>query len=86
MTKPVIAFSTLSSIAMVIGILIICFTAPKQTGTSFLFYILHIQHEKNQRYNRFILQILLIFGNKTHIVLTFEIYMLKADHKTRTEL
>jgi hypothetical protein len=37
------------SIAMLIGILVVCFTAPKQTGKSFLFYILDIEDGKNPK-------------------------------------
>jgi hypothetical protein len=46
---PACAFCMLSSIAMLIGILIVWFTASNQTGMSFLFYILHIQYDQNQK-------------------------------------
>ncbi len=45
--KLVFACCMFLSIVMLIGILVVCFTAPKQIGKSFLFYILDIKHGKN---------------------------------------
>ena len=44
---PVVAFCMFTSIAMLIGILVVDFTSPKQTGMFFLFYILLTQYGKN---------------------------------------
>jgi hypothetical protein len=48
-TTPAGAFCMLLCIAMLVGIVVICFTAPKQPGMSFLFYILRIEHGKNPK-------------------------------------
>jgi len=48
-TNPVFTFWMLFSIAMLIGILVICFTAPSQPGMSFPFYILRIEHSKTPK-------------------------------------
>jgi hypothetical protein len=47
--NPVFACCMFLSIAMLIGILVVCFTAPKQTGKSFLFYILDIEDGKSPK-------------------------------------
>ena len=52
-TKPAFVLPMITSIAMTIGILVVCFTAPKLPGMSFLFYILHIQHDKSSQLIQF---------------------------------
>jgi hypothetical protein len=54
---PYCAFCMLSGIAMLIGILVVCFTAP-QPGMFVLFYILHTQHGQNPKKDWFFLQVL----------------------------
>ncbi|CAF1396092.1 unnamed protein product [Rotaria sordida] len=46
-TKPVFVLPMITSIAMTIGILVVCFTASKSSGMSLLLCILRIQYDKN---------------------------------------
>ena len=51
--KPVFVLPTITSIVTIIGIVIVCLTAPKVPGMSLLFYILRIQYDKIPQLIRF---------------------------------
>jgi len=63
-TKPGFVLPMITTIFMTIGIVVVCFTAPKSSGMSLLFYILHIQYDKSSQLIRFCFISIVSFDKK----------------------
>ena len=61
-TKAVFVLPTITIIFTIIGILVVCLTAPNPPGMSLLFYILRIQYDKNSQLIRFCFPSIASFG------------------------
>ena len=61
-TKPIFVLPTITSVVTIVGILVVCLTAPKSRGMSLLFYILCIQYDKNPQLVQFCFTSIVSFG------------------------